>query len=169
MGGIVDDQSRDWRRGPPICSGPLINGAAGWGFFAGRAPLLNLRCSAPWYRFGLPSTCPRSHGVPGTIGLAHRAHTTRPASTWLRTRSRTVRGGSRTGGLRSGRSGPAGCDPVADGAIEPASLAFATRGGDVPVSAIDQCLVGTIAEQNDTTTTSGRDFPDSAGVRARRA
>ena len=48
-------------------------------------------------------------------------------------------------------------------------FAFATRGGDVPVSAIDQCLVGTIAEQNDTTTTSGRDFPDSAGVRARLA
>ncbi len=43
---------------------------------------LHLRCSAPWYRDGSPSTWPRSNGSPGSIGRPHRAHKTPPSATF---------------------------------------------------------------------------------------
>ena len=43
---------------------------------------LHLRCSAPWYRNGSPSTWPRSTGSSGSIGRPHRAHKTPPPATF---------------------------------------------------------------------------------------
>ena len=49
---------------------------------------LHRRCSRPDQRVRSQSSCPKSHGSPGTIGRPHRAHKTPPTSTRTRHRSR---------------------------------------------------------------------------------